>query len=327
MNVIGGMIMYYIGVDLGGTNIAVGIIDESGKLLCKKSVPTLAQRGEDAIIEDIAKTVKEIVSENGFSMEDIKNVGIGSPGSVDSEKGVVITACNLNFKNTFLKQKLEKLLEKDVFVDNDANCAAWGEAMAGVSKGTHSSVMVTLGTGVGGGIIVDNKIVSGFNFFGGELGHIIIEASGKMCPCGRQGCWEAYSSASALINLTKQAMEENPDSIIKDIVEANGKVSGKTAFEAARKGDKVGQAVVDEYIKYLTIGIYNVITIFQPEVVVVGGGVSNEGDGLFVPLTEMVNKLSYISEFLAEEKKTKVLKASLGNDAGIIGAALLGINK
>ena len=319
--------MYYIGVDLGGTNIAVGIIDESGKLLCKKSVPTLAHRGEDAIIEDIAKVAKEIVSENGYSMEDIKNVGVGSPGSVDSENGVIITACNLKFTDTPLKQKLEKLLGKDVFVDNDANCAAWGEAMAGVSKGTKSSVMVTLGTGVGGGIIIDGKIVSGFNFFGGELGHIIIEASGKMCPCGRQGCWEAYSSATALINLTKEAIEKNPDSLMKTIAEENGKVSGRTAFEAARKGDKAAQAVVDEYIKYLTIGIFNVIMIFQPEVVVVGGGVSNEGDGLFIPLREAVKKLSYRSDTLSDEKKTKVLQASLGNDAGIIGAALLGIDK
>ena len=314
--------MYYIGIDLGGTNIAVGIVDENGKILAKKSVPTGAERGEDAVIADMAKTSVDICSENGYSMDDIASIGIGSPGLVDKAAGVVVSASNLGFKRTELVEKFKKHIDKTVYLENDANCAAWAEAEAGAAKGTKHSVMVTLGTGVGGGMVIDGKLYSGFNFYGGEFGHVIIEASGKDCVCGRKGCWEAYSSATALSNLTKEYAEKNKDSLLWECAEKRGKFSGRTAFEAARMGDRTAQLVKEEYLKYLAVGIENLILTFQPEVVVVGGGVSNEGADLFEPLTEMVMKTAYGSK-VPEDKRTRIEKALLGNDAGIVGAALL----
>lgn len=313
--------MYYIGIDLGGTNIAAGIVDENGKLIAKKSIPTCSERGEDAIIADMAALTKEIIEENGYSLDDVISVGIGSPGAVDTKAGVVVSASNLKFKNTPILEKFKQHINKEVHVENDANCAAWGEAMAGASKGTENSIMITLGTGVGGGIILNGEIYSGFNSFAGELGHMVIAADGKMCPCGKRGCWEAYSSATALIKLTEQYANEDKDSLMWEKYAEKGRFSGKTAFEAARMGDKTAKKVTDEYLRYLSVGLTNLMEIFQPEVIVIGGGISNEGKDLFEPLKTMAVSISYSEE--AKEKYTRIERAVLGNDAGIVGAAML----
>ena len=215
---------------------------------------------------------------------------------------------------------------KSVHVENDANAAAWGEAVAGAARGTTNSVMITLGTGVGGGIIIDGKVYSGFNYAGAELGHIVIEQGGRQCSCGRRGCWEAYSSATGLINMTNEKLAEcaakGEKTVMTELVEKKGRVTGRTAFDAMRLGDKAGKEVVDEYLKYLACGITNIVNIFQPEIISIGGGISGEGQSLIDAIEPMVRAEQYGSRVVA---LTQLKIAELGNDAGIIGAAFLGI--
>jgi glucokinase len=318
--------MYYIGIDLGGTNIAVGIVDQRGTILAKKSVPTDASRGEEAVLRDMAKTTLDLIFATGLSEKDIDSVGIGTPGSVDPQTGIVHASCNLPFENTPMAERLAALLNKPVFVENDANCAALAEAKVGAGLGRRHVAMITLGTGVGGGIVIDGELYGGFNNFGGEFGHMIIEHGGEPCPCGQRGCLEAYASASALKREAQRAAVTNPKSLLWKAVEQEGKFSGRTAFLAAKMGDAAAQKVVDQFIRYLAIGSVNIIHILQPEILVIGGGVSHEGDGLFLPLEKMVNEIAYTPS-VPVEKRTLIRPAVLGNDAGIIGAALLGERK
>ena len=216
---------------------------------------------------------------------------------------------------------------KPVYIENDANAAAKAEAMAGVAKGAPYSVMITLGTGLGGGIVIGGKVYSGFNFAGAELGHIVIEKDGRQCSCGRKGCWEAYSSATGLVNMTKDAIlaarESGRATAMEEMIGGDlSKVSARTAFNAMKQGDEVGAKAVDEYISYLACGIVNILNIFQPNVLSIGGGVCNEGDNLMKPLLEKVWGETYTRE---GTPRTEIKIAKLGNDAGIIGAAVLGM--
>ena len=316
--------MYTIGVDLGGTNIAVGLCDESLKMIDKGSVPTLADRDGELIVRDMANLAAEIIKRNGLTASDIASVGIATPGAANSKTGVVEYANNLPFLNFPIAEIFKKYLPVEkVLIANDANAAALGEALAGAAKGTKNSVMITLGTGVGGGVIIDGKIFDGgINCAGAELGHIVIVAGGRQCSCGRRGCWEAYSSATGLSRMTKEKMNElklkGIPSLLFDEAEKDGKVSARTAFNAMKRGDKHGAMVVDEYIKYLAEGITNIINIFQPEILTIGGGVCNEKEYLTKPLLEIVESEQYTRNNV---NKTKVVTAVLGNDAGIIGAA------
>ena len=315
--------MYYIGVDLGGTNIAAGIVDEKGNLLRKASVPTGAEREADEVIKDMAGLCRKLIDEQGITVDDVEYAGVATPGTADHDNGIVVYANNLRFLNYPLADKLKEFLGvKKVLIENDANAAAKGEAACGAAKGYANSVMITLGTGLGGGIIIDNKIYSGFNYAGAELGHMVIEVDGLPCSCGRKGCWEAYSSATGLINMTKVKLAETKDTIMHEMVAHDGKVSGRTAFDAMRKGDKAAKEVVDKYIYYLAMGIVNIINIFQPEVLVIGGGICNEKHYLTDPLMDVVDKEQYSRN---SAKKTEIRIATLGNDAGIIGAAMLGM--
>ncbi len=314
--------MYYIGIDLGGTNIAAGIVDENGKILVKGSVPTNADREPDEIIKDMGKLCIDLMNKQGITADDVEYAGIASPGTVDHDNGYIVYANNLPLLNYPIAAKFTEFSGvKKVYVENDANAAAKGEAEMGASKGCNTSVMITLGTGVGGGIIIDKKVYSGFNFAGGELGHVVIQVDGAPCSCGRKGCWEAYSSATGLINMTKEKLAECPDSLMHKMVAEEGKVSGRTSFNAMRAGDAAAKEVVDKYIKYLASGLASMINIFQPEVLVIGGGICNEGDYLLKPLYEVISKEQYTSSAV---KQTEIRIAKLGNDAGIIGAAMLG---
>ena len=319
--------MYTIGIDLGGTNIAVGLCDDALKIIDKDSVPTLADRPGEEIVADMAALTKKIIERNGLSLSDVEYVGIATPGTANSKTGVVEYANNLPFKNFPISDLFIKALPvKRVIIDNDANAAALGEALAGAAKDTKSSVMITLGTGVGGGIIIDGKIYSGgLNCSGAELGHTVISVGGRQCSCGRRGCFEAYSSATALTSLTKEKMRElellGIDSLLFEEAEKEGKISARTAFNAAKRGDSYGQRLVDDYVTYLAAGITNAINIFQPEVVSIGGGVSGEGENLLAPLRKIVDIEQYTRD---NPVKAKLVKAVLGNDAGIVGAAGLG---
>ena len=319
--------MYTIGVDLGGTNIAVGLCDESLKIVDKGSVPTKANREAELIIKDMAELTKKIIERNGLSLTDIEYVGIAAPGTVNSKTGIVEYSNNLPFLNFPIAEVFKKFLPVSrVIIANDANAAALAEALAGAAKDTKNSVMITLGTGVGGGVIIDGKIFDGgVNCAGAELGHTVIVAGGRQCSCGRLGCWEAYSSATGLAAMTREKMTElkikRIPSILFDEEAREGKVSARTAFSAMKKGDTAGKEIVDKYIFYLAEGITNMINIFQPEVLSIGGGVCNEKEYLTKPLIELVTRDQYTR---TNPNKTKIVTAVLGNDAGIIGAAGLG---
>ncbi|MBQ6847152.1 MAG: ROK family protein [Oscillospiraceae bacterium] len=317
--------MYSFGIDLGGTNIAIGVVDtETGEIVKKGSVPTKASRHADEIMKDMASLCKKLAEEMGLQISDFAYAGIAAPGTIDNETGTVIYSNNIKMDNYPIAAKLMEYSGiKKVYCENDANAAAYGEAAYGASKGSKHSVMITLGTGLGGGVIVDGKLVTGINAAGSELGHTVISVGGLACTCGRRGCWEAYSSATGLINMTKRKLEVTPKdaTIMHKMVEEDGKVSGRTAFNAMKKGDKVGKEVVDEYLLYLAEGITNMVNIFQPEVVVIGGGVCNEKEHLVEPLKSMVDAGNY---YKGEKLRTEIKVAQLGNDAGIIGAAMLG---
>ncbi len=319
--------MYTIGIDLGGTNIAIGLCDENLKIVDKMSVPTMADRDGEIIVKDMAELTKELIFKNKLSLEDIEYVGIATPGSANFETGVVEYANNLPFVNFPIADIFKKFLPVSrVLIANDANAAALAESLVGAAKGTKSSVMITLGTGVGGGVIIDGKIFTGtLNCAGAELGHTVIVAGGRQCSCGRRGCWEAYSSASALTSMTQEKMTElklkGISSLLFNEAEKEGKVSARTAFNAMKKGDIYGTVLVNDYIAYLADGITNMINIFQPEIITIGGGICNEKEFLTKPLTQFVYNDQYTRR---NEIKAPIVIAKLGNDAGIIGAAGLG---
>ena len=317
---------YYIGVDIGGTNIACGLVDESGAIHNTESIKTQSELGYDAVVRNIAALVGRVIQKANVSPSDIGGVGVGCPGLCNKGLGIVECAINLGWKNVPLVADLEKLTKgmtegAPVQIDNDANAAAYGEFVAGTAKGTNSAIVITLGTGVGSGIIVDKKLYYGMNFAGGEIGHMVIKANGHPCNCGRAGCFEVYSSATGLIRMTNKAIEENPNSELARVAEASKKVSARTAWQAASMGDVVAQKVVDEYVAALACGITNVINIFQPDIICIGGGVCNEGDRLLAPLKELVAKQVFSRN---SKKNTEIAICALGNSAGIIGAAMLG---
>lgn len=315
--------MYYIGVDLGGTNIAVGIVDQKYNIIAKKSAPTNCPRSAEAIADDIVKIIFELLKGACIKLSEVSWLGIGTPGSVNSQSGVIERAHNLGFYNTPLKKLIEDRIEMRCYIENDANAAAYGEFLAGAARGTNNAVCVTIGTGIGGGIIINKKIYTGSNFCGAELGHTVIEINGKQCNCGRKGCMERYCSATALIEQTKEKMLNDSLSIMWQETDGNiDNVSGRTSFDAMRKGDKSAKEVVEKFIEYLACGCTNFINIFQPDVLIIGGGVSKEKDALLKPLKEIIARDSFDHD---PEKSTKILAATLGNDAGIIGAALLGL--
>ena len=319
---------YTIGVDLGGTNIAVGIVNENYEIVKKGSVPTLAQRGPEPIVHDMAELCKKLLAECEIAMDDVTGAGIACPGTVNPATGIVEYANNIKFSDFPLVALFSKEMDmpaENVKIGNDANLAALGEAVAGAAKGASSSVMITLGTGVGGGVILDGKMLMGCAFGGAELGHAVIEMNGRQCSCGRKGCFEAYCSATALVKLTKEKFEATSGTLMHEMCENDiNRVGGKTAFAAMKKGDKAGAEVVDTYISYLACGVANLINIFQPEVFTIGGGVSGEGDNLLIPLREKVSEQIYSKDKIL---KTDLRIATLGNDAGIIGVAAFANDK
>lgn len=313
--------MLNIGIDLGGTNIAVAIVDDKGRIIRKGSTPTMNERGYQDIVKDMAQLSLKLLEEEGLSKEEIHSVGIGSPGIPDPKEGVIVYANNLHFKNTPIRAEFQKYLDLPVYVENDANVAALGEYESGAGALYKDFVAITLGTGVGGGVIIDRKIIGGAWNGGGELGHIVIRAGGVPCTCGRKGCWESYCSATGLIRAAREAAAANPSSMLNELAGGDlGKMNAKIPFDAAQAGDAAAKQVIDDYIENLAIGLVNVINIFQPEIIVLGGGVSAQGDNLIKPLKERMTEEIYGG---AEAFKTKIEVAGLGNDAGIIGAAML----
>ena len=319
--------MFTVGIDLGGTNIAAGICDENLNIVVKGSVPTLADRDPELIVKDMSALVDRLLEQAGITASDVSYVGIAAPGSINPETGVVEYSNNIQMSNFPICELFKKYSPiKEVYIANDANAAALGEALAGAAKGAGVALMITLGTGVGGGVIMNGKIFAGgLNHSGTELGHTVLVSGGRQCTCGRRGCWEAYSSATALSKMTKEKMTElslkGISSKMHGQERPDGSVSARVAFAAMKEGDPYAKEVCDEYIRYLAEGITNMINIFQPHILCIGGGVCNEKEYLTVPLTEIVERDQYTR---TNKVKTKIVTATLGNDAGIIGAASLG---
>ena len=318
------MSKYYIGVDLGGTNIAAGVVDVNGKIFCKKSVKTNLPKPEAQLEKDIYNLCKSLCEENGYNLEkDIISVGIGSPGSVDGKRGIVWQNVNFGYENWKIKENLEQLFPVPVFVENDANAAIIAEVMAGNAKGCKNALIVTLGTGVGGGAFLNGEIYAGSNYAGLEVGHIVIEKDGRLCNCGRKGCFERYASATALTRDTKVAMEKNKNSALWKVCPDINRANAKTAFDAMEMGDATAKQVVDTYIEYLACGLVNLINIFQPEVVCLGGGVSNQEQKLIDLLQPHIDREDFARN---ARERVKIVIAKFRNDAGIIGAAMVGVN-
>lgn len=312
--------MVYAGVDVGGTNIKIGLVDANGTILADNFIRTDTNKDYKGILDDIVADIKLLCNETGVDYHDIGGIGVGVPGVVDSRTGTVSYSANLGWRDVPLVHGLEVASGIRAEAANDANCAAWGEYKFGSCRSMDSVILITLGTGVGSGIIIEGRLFDGVASAGGEAGHMIIVKDGKQCNCGLKGCWECYASASALIGQTEEAMKKYPDSMLHEVAAQEGKVSGRTAFIAAGKGDKAGKEVVENYIDYIATGLINLGNIFHPNAIIIGGGVSNEGSALIEPLEEKVNAGLLASE---HNPKVRIIGASLGNKAGLIGAAAL----
>lgn len=311
--------MYSIGVDIGGMSIKVGLVDDRGKIVAQTRVKT-AQTA-DAVIEDIAKLISGLLEKHNIDKCQVKGIGIGCPGAVTRETGVVAFLPNLGWENVPLVDKLKKYHNVEIIISNDANVAALAEAIYGCAKDYNSSIMFTLGTGVGGGIIIDKKLIEGKFSRGAELGHTTLILGGKPCGCGRNGCVECYASATALIKQTKEEMMSNKNSAMWGFVDGDiNKVDGRTAFECSKVGDVSAIKVVDQYVYYLSESILNMLNIFRPDAFIIGGGISAQGDYLIDKIKSYCAKFDYGYK---NAPITEILTATLGNDAGIIGAAAL----
>lgn len=305
----------YLGVDLGGTNIKAALVDAEGNILNESSVPTNLPRQAEAVCDDIAALCTALA--DGVR---VHGIGVGCPGTVDG--GVVRYSNNLNWHDFAMADYLQGKTVLPVRLANDANAAALGEALAGCAKGAESAVIVTLGTGVGGGVVLNGKLLTGYTGAASEPGHTVIcdTPNAPLCTCGRRGCFEAYASATALIRMTRQAMDAHPESALHTVA-ANGTVNGRTAFDAAELGDATAKQVVDDYIHYLAVGIANLINMFFPQVIGLSGGVANQGENLLRPLRAAVQPMIFGDEYA--KKHTTLTTCTLGYRAGVIGAALL----
>ena len=311
--------MHYLGIDLGGTNVAAAVVDREGTILGKVSLPT-PRTGAEAVADQMAAAARAAAEKAGVPLEQVESVGIGSPGTIEPEQGLIRFWSNLNFVDVPLGGLMEARLHKKIYLENDANAAALGEYAAGAGKGSQSMVAITLGTGVGGGAVLNGKLYTGFNYAGMEVGHFVIEYGGRLCTCGRKGCFEAYCSATALIKRAREVMEEHPDSLLWQLAGSLEGVDGRTPFDAAAQGDAAAGKVIDEYVNYLGCGVASLVNIFQPEVFCIGGGIANQGETLMAPVRYILNREDYARNSM---HRTRLVRAQLGNDAGLIGAALL----
>ena len=313
--------MYYVGIDVGGTGLKAGVVDEAGKIVAKVSCPTLVERGAEPVVNDMAHLALKAVEEAGLKLDDIKAIGIGIPGILDPRTGRVPFCTNLHWHDVPLIEWMQRVVDNPIFVGNDATVAGLAEAVSGVSAGVKNSVFVTLGTGVGGGIVLDGKVFSGSNGVGSEIGHMITVAGGEMCTCGNRGCWERYASATALIRWGVESAKKNPEGALAKAVGGDtGKITAKHVIDLAKAGDPDCSAIFDNYVYHLCVGLVSIINFYDPEVIVLGGGVSAAGEFLLnavrAKLPEMV--------FYKAMPYARIELATLGNDAGIIGAAMLG---
>ncbi len=309
---------YYVGIDLGGTFIKGGIVDENGKIVIEDKVPTECKKGEEKVVENISRLALDLLEKSGVDGASVVGLGMGVPGMIDCKEGIVILSENLYMENFPIAKKVAAQTGLQVVIANDANVATLGEVKFGAAKAYEDVIMLTLGTGVGGGIVVGGKLVEGNKSVGAELGHMVVKAGGEVCSCGRKGCLEAYSSATAIIRETKKAMTAHKDSKMWEIGSLD-KVTGKTAFDY-KDTDVYAKEVVDDYVEMLACGITNLGNIFRPHAVLLGGGVCAQGEDLVNPVQAIVDKEVFAGSL---GPKVPILIAALENSAGVLGAAAL----
>lgn len=308
---------YIVAIDLGGMSAKGALFSTDDKIICEDRVKTCSKDGFECTVNSLAELAKTLADKAGVSFDDVLAIGAGAPGVVDSRTGVILRWSNFNWNNVPFADRLSALTGKPVFVANDANVAALGEAKFGATAKYQSSILLTIGTGVGGGIVFDGKLIEGYKSAGAELGHITIREGGLPCACGRLGCYEKYASATALILQTRRAMVEDLSSEMWALVDGKiENVDGRTAFEGARRGDATAKKVVEQFVGYLSEGIADFVNILRPEAIVLGGGVANEGEDLFGPLRKAVDKRTYIAMDIVP---LKIVGAKLGNRAGVYG--------
>ena len=313
--------MYRVGIDLGGTNIKAGIVDEKNEILIQDSVPTLTERPYQEVLKDMADLVLELAKRLSMDVKEMEGIGIGSPGTIDAEKGIVVYSNNFGWENVPVAQELGRYFTCPIRISNDANCATLGEVKAGAAVETRNVVLLTLGTGVGGGVVLDGKIFEGAHAGGVELGHTSLIFGGEPCTCGRKGCVEAYTSATALIRDAKRAAKQHPDSVMHMLCKGDiDNMNGKIPFDAALQGDKAATEVSENYIMYLGEAITDFVNIFRPDVVLLSGGICNQKERLTKPLSEYIKKSCFSGD---KAYVPEVRCATLGYHAGIIGAANL----
>lgn len=317
---------YAIGIDLGGTNIKSGVVDNTGKIIYKKKITTTAFLGKEVLIQQIKELICKILTNSKVKNKKIKGIGLGTPGIVDKEKGIVLgDAANIpGWKGVNIKKELEEFKLK-VYVDNDAKLVTLGEKEFGVARGVKNCICITLGTGIGGGIIINGSLYRGRNFYAGDIGHSIIDLNGKQCNCGSFGCVEAYGAKTGIVSLAKQLIKKGfKTTILKKAKNKTENITPYLIAQAAKEGDKIAKEIFDEVTKYLSIGLINVIHILNPEMIVIGGGIAEAKEILFKPLIKNIKKYSPSSVVF---KNLKIVKAKLGDKAGIIGAAVLVFNE
>lgn len=308
-----------IGIDLGGTNLAAALCREDGSIVAKAPVPTKIGDA-DGLRADMKMLAKRLCEENGVPYEQVTDIGIGVPGAFVKETCTCVFATNLNIRNVCFSEAFRPEFAALVHLDNDANCAALGEAKAGAGMGARNVIMVTLGTGVGGGIVINGELYTGTNNIAGEIGHMVVEVGGDLCNCGRRGCLERYCSASGMIRMAGEALDASEEeSSLRAVREQNGKLTAKDICDARDGGDALADRVFQKYCDYLACGLTNLINILQPDCIALGGGVAGYGEKLLAPLRERVGG----EQFKVGEQTTPIVLATLGNDAGLIGAALL----
>ena len=313
--------MLYIGIDVGGTTAKAGVVDEEGKILAKSVCKTGKERAFEDIAADMAELCRRVVRESGHEMADIAAVGVGIPGEQDPKSGLVAFCNNLGWVNVPLMQRLREALGLGVYVDNDANVAALAESAFGASRDVKSSILVTLGTGVGGGIVENRRVRTGAHGVGGEIGHMVVVVDGEKCNCGHRGCWEKYASATAIIRMGRALMEEKPDcALARQLGGDAAQLNAKAVLDLAKAGDADCMGIFETYVKYLCVGLANLINIYDPDMIVLGGGVAYAGDFLLDAVRAALGDYVYCPAL----SWARVELARMGNDAGIIGAAMLG---
>ncbi len=313
--------MVYLGIDVGGTGIKVGVVDEKGTLLAQGETPTLAGRPFAEIVRDMGACALSVLEKGGFTVADVVSVGVGVPGVANQKTGVVVFCANLNWHNEPLRVELQKYINKPIYIDNDATVAGFAESVYGLASGSHSSVFITLGTGVGGGIVIGGRPWSGFHGVGSEIGHMPMDIEGDPCNCGNDGCLERYCSATAVIRMGKQAALQHPESSLYNA--CGGNVDGMTAkmvFDCAKEGDDVAMKVFRRYVNYLCMALDSIIAFLDPEVIILGGGVSKAGNFLLDAVRARLKRYILFKDL----PYSRVEIARLGADAGMIGAAMLG---